>query len=577
MLFIQLLLLVSSLWHNQSLFVLGHEYQLPEVTSVPAHISTTNIPKPTVTASNQHVKRIELSYGGFIVEDSNSGFSSSSITSFSSTDSIALHWASLAALDQNLPNVLQAVSVDPTLQTLFSSFSKIDNPSTNVGMSFLDSSYSSSISSLYMSIYDQLDTDAQSEMKSLEDVYYTSFAMSGYNDSRFYRSFSTKSFSIRSELLDFLRCQEISSDMQLVPYTYILMFASKTSETPWLTDVISGFSQFGKTEYDQASACANLNSITSAMPWGSFYDYFATTSYDQQPLRIGNITTILPYDTFWVTITDPASPSTITNYYPFQMSYPTTTHLSAIAGLNRIQFTSTLSVVRSITATIPATVNSTGFTRNSLHDVITISPNLTRVVNCGVRALIYYYYQNPDDFDHYVQTNLNSTYIRRYTEIINSYTTKDINTDAAAFQMVNAGYYNFIFQNSPERMKKLIDLLGYCYMEIETNGAEFAMTKYTSGGGEVFNQMFAFGGADEFLVYTTTTSNGTVSSGYTLQGINYAGSTYVFPLSIEDGFTSLSHTGAYVAATNYSIANIIQSTITGGVGNLLTNGGVITY
>ncbi|GME76591.1 unnamed protein product [Ambrosiozyma monospora] len=584
MLIIQQLLLISSLWHIQSLFVLGFDYQIPQVTSVPEQIpatTTTNIAKTTVTATNEHVKRIDLTYGGFTDGNSNSGASSSSITSFTSTDTIALHWASLAALDNNLAYVLAAVSVNSTLQALFSSIPNENNPTAKGGMSFLNSTYSSSVSTLYMSIYDQLDTDAQSQLKSLQDQYYTSFALTGYNDQRFYNNFSTAttttSVSIRSEMMDFLRCREISSDMELLPYNYILMFASKTSETRWLTNVISGFSQLGKTEFNQASACANLNSITSAMPWGSFYDYFATSSYNQQPLNLGNATTILPYDTFWVTITDTASPSTINNYYPFQMSYSTPTYLAAIAGLNRIQFTSSVTVVKPITATIPATVSTTGTTRNSLHDVVTISPNLTRLVNCGVRALVYDYYQNSSEFDQYVMTNLNDSYIRRYTEILNSFTTKNINTDAAAFQMVNAGYYNFIFQNPPERMKKLIDMLGYCYMEIETNNDAFAMTKYTSGGGDAFNQIFAFGGNNQYITYVTTTFNGTVSSGYTSEAVDFGGSTYVFPLSIEDGLSSLSITGAYFAATNYSIANIIQSTFTGGIGNLFADGGGVTY
>ncbi|GME72773.1 unnamed protein product [Ambrosiozyma monospora] len=62
-------------------------------------------------------------------------------------------------------------------------------------------------------------------------------------------------------------------------------------------------------------------------------------------------------------------------------------------------------------------------------------------------------------------------------------------------------HYNFIFQLPAEKKLKLIDYMGYCYMESQTGTKNLAMTEYSSN--DYFTQLFKFGYGNTWLYFST--------------------------------------------------------------------------
>ncbi|GMG56178.1 unnamed protein product [Ambrosiozyma monospora] len=468
-------------------------------------------------------------------------------STFLMTDTIALHWASLAALERMLYLLLSAGEFSSLTSSL---------GAAQVGVSFLmNSSFSTSVSNLYMSLLSAAPNSYHSEFQTSLTNSYFEFVKIGSSaaSASLNSSYSLSSqLGMDPEFVQYSICEDVFSDMKTFnPYQYVLLIQSSSDDTSskWLKDLVTAFSDFQNTNVDHSSVCNILNKAE-----------FLAQSYmmvylQPSPYLIVNTSTILPYDTNAVTVTDAGSSAVLADYFPFFVSYTITSRLVASYGIGIYTFVST-SWTHSVTTVSHNTTIFQGDTgSNVLHPIRTVTPNITRLVNCGVTALVYDYYSGIPPFEEFISSNLNETYVNRYINLIESFTSSNIDKNPKDYQRVYAGFYNFIFESPLDRLVQLLDYMGYCYMEYETNTESFSMTRYTTGalGADVFTQIFSFGDMSGFISFGTTTASNGSTSVWTDYMFDFRRTGFVFPLYIDDGLETPDD--MYMIATTYTISN----------------------
>ncbi|GMG21690.1 unnamed protein product [Ambrosiozyma monospora] len=164
--------------------------------------------------------------------------------------------------------------------------------------------------------------------------------------------------------------------------------------------------------------------------------------------------------------------------------------------------TTTLNQYSTITQTRTATSGEVG--HNSLKMAATpiITSNVQDIISCGMKALVYDFYLNSTSFDEFITQNSNESYVQSYMSVLSNYQDRNIAKNSSiVYSSVVAGHYNFIFQLPVEKKLKLIDYMGYCYMELQTGTKNLTMTEYTSNA--YFTHLFKFGYSNTWLFYTT--------------------------------------------------------------------------
>ncbi|GME89913.1 unnamed protein product [Ambrosiozyma monospora] len=260
----------------------------------------------------------------------------------SMTDTIALHWASLGAMDE-IARILLLSSGNSQADSVYGQYSSFTSSrnATLVGVSFLiDPSFSTSVSNLYMSLLSAAPTYQTAFQRSLTSLYSefitigSSAATAALNSSY---SLSSQ-LSVNSEFVQYSICDAVFSDMNdYNPYQYVLLIQSSSDDasSTWLKDLVTAFSGFGNTNVDQSSVCNALNKAEFLAR--SYMMSFSNTS----PYLMAGTSTILSYDTKVVTITDAGSSSAFVEYHPYLVSYTVTSRLVASYGIGVYTFVST--------------------------------------------------------------------------------------------------------------------------------------------------------------------------------------------------------------------------------------------
>ncbi|GME72052.1 unnamed protein product [Ambrosiozyma monospora] len=442
----------------------------------------------------------------------------------------------------------------------------------------LDSSLSTTVSRVLMSIFSIVPYSVQTTLNSSISSYYTEFVdygaylLAAVTESNNMTvpigagnpniAPSTSISSWNSEFGKYAVCNAVYSDMATSPYNYILLVESDSRNSLYLrwNDLVTAYTRFQNDTEHRATICDTLTRAESLVQ--------SLTLHPSPYLVVGS-STVLPYDTFVTSVTDNNSSVVVANYYPFLISYPVTSHLFATNGFGTFTLPSTYWTNFTTTASHETTIFQGSSGQNSLYGTTMMTPNITRLVNCGVSALVYDYFNEPQSFNNFVNSHLNETYVKKYKNLIQSFTATNINENAQDYQRVYAGFYNFIFQNPADRLVKLLNYMGYCYMERETNSdAPFTMSDYSTGvpGAKLFTDVFSFGFDEGYICFSTSTgedSSTTILSDFCPILRN---TKFMFPNYIDDGVTEMT-TEYYVAATiSISNAGIEQPGGAGGYG-----------
>ncbi|GMG19336.1 unnamed protein product [Ambrosiozyma monospora] len=182
----------------------------------------------------------------------------------------------------------------------------------------------------------------------------------------------------------------------------------------------------------------------------------------------------------------------------------------------------TKSSISQTTITLVENVKPSMIYTNGTHATISVAYDLISVMYYGADALMMDF-QNTDSqsaYTSYINQHLGSPFVSSYISVLNSCSTKNMFNPSSTtlYTEVLAGFYNFIFNLPSQFRPKLLDILGYAYMNSITATTPMTLSNYQEGGGALFNSIFGFGGLDEYgqtVLLTTirvTRSDGLVFS-----------------------------------------------------------------
>ncbi|GME77443.1 unnamed protein product [Ambrosiozyma monospora] len=107
-----------------------------------------------------------------------------------------------------------------------------------------------------------------------------------------------------------------------------------------------------------------------------------------------------------------------------------------------------------------------------------------------------------------------------------------------SYEDVIQGFYNFIFQLPLQFKTRLMDRIGYACLQTLTNSESYQMSMYSSGAGDLFNQVFRFG-LDDHLLELETTDSSTSSDSNNMVEKTATITEYlpIFPTSVNSNIT----------------------------------------